>query len=452
MDRGDWEAALADGGHLDFMGDASSLLLRQSPSAKAPPLVPSPLSPLPSLSLDDLLPSGLPSPSVSPGLAAILPGDVNLFPTPPVATLPPPASPVVVAPQCIDLRIVKENGVLGFGVVPRRGMGGVQVSTLQPASSADRAGLRIDDCLLRIGVNDVGSMALNDVVEQLKAVRPGEAIMLRVYRPTAPPTKKPRLMAPETALKKQISERNTALRKRVQEVVIKADETVLRVTKEKDAVIARLTQEKADAAQALAALQAQMRIEARTLFDANANAEIKAQLDAAVLKVADLEDAERKRLAAKKHYLSVQGALAGKLVAELETRVVEQLQIALAGMAAARAATKSNAFHAATLPPTLTIAVELCRPAAVLQLLDVTSVYDVFGFPVLTPLRLTWPAARAHAVFGQRLVYEERTGVHLVASGPVETKFDPTTELLEMTWKWSEHSVLREIGRSIRLA
>ncbi|OQR91733.1 hypothetical protein ACHHYP_04435 [Achlya hypogyna] len=420
-------------------------------------------SPLPSLSLDDLLPLDGAITSESPGIASMLPTCVPLFPS-----LPAPAA------QFLDLRIIKENGILGFGVVPRRGLGGVQVSTLHPQSSADRAGLRIDDCLLLIDDKDVGAMLLNDVVDRLKAVLPGEAITLRVFRPgssppSAPPAKKPRLPAPDAALKKQLdalrkelavvtaektklAERNAALRKRVQDVVIQADEKLLAATKAQAAIIERLGQDKMALAQALATLQAQVRVESRAVFDAAANAEAHAQREASATQLAQLLDADRRRKDARKSAVAVLTKLAGLHAAQLEDAIAARVAVALADIAAARAATKISAFGIDAGSPTFAVAVELCRPTAVLQLLKQPLAFDANGFPALAPLRLSWPADRAAAVFGSRLVHEERAGVHLAATGPVEIKYDPTTELLEMTWKWTEHSIIREIGRSIRLA
>ncbi|OQR88630.1 hypothetical protein THRCLA_10199 [Thraustotheca clavata] len=381
--------------------------------------------------------------------------------------------------QRLDLLVIKENGILGFGVVPRPGGGGVQVSTLHPNSSADRAGLRINDCLVLFNNEDVASMHLNNVVERLKSVRPGEAITLGVYRPAhhpkpiinLPVAKKPRVQFTEAAMKKQIdtltkvlavaeaekaklNERNATLRKRTQDMIIQSDEKLLGIKKEFELKITQLTQEKEKLARNLAALLAQERIQNRTVLDMNGNNEIKGQLEFCKAQLNEMIEAERKRKDARRQSIALQNKLINKHVVQMEKQIIQAVKTALESISKDRKESKSNAYgiNPLSLASTFSISLELCRPAAVQHLFGSNITFDVNGFPMVSSINMTWSNDRVQAVFGKQLKYEERAGVEIVATGPVEVNYDPSTELLEMKWKWSEQSLIRKIGRSIRLA
>ncbi|RHY34433.1 hypothetical protein DYB32_001344 [Aphanomyces invadans] len=88
--------------------------------------------------------------------------------------------------------VTKESGLLGFGVLPVRGVCGVQVSTLQPDSSAAKAGLRVGDVLLKLDDTDVSNMAMPAIIQILQAVVTGKPLHISLFRPSvAVPTTAP---------------------------------------------------------------------------------------------------------------------------------------------------------------------------------------------------------------------------------------------------------------------
>ncbi|KAF0717130.1 Aste57867_2475 [Aphanomyces stellatus] len=76
---------------------------------------------------------------------------------------------------------------------------------------------------------------------------------------------------------------------------------------------------------------------------------------------------------------------------------------------------------------------------------------DALGFPVLTPLQVTLGESQMAEIFGKQLMCEERAGLNLVATAPMELQYDPATEVLSLQCKWTEQNVIREIARSIRM-
>ncbi|RHY95496.1 hypothetical protein DYB37_000980 [Aphanomyces astaci] len=92
----------------------------------------------------------------------------------------------------VKVIVTKESGLLGFGVLPVKGVCGIQVSTLQPDSSAAKAGLRVGDVLLRLDDTDVSSMHMSSIIQILQAVLPGKPLHISIFRPSvAVPTTSP---------------------------------------------------------------------------------------------------------------------------------------------------------------------------------------------------------------------------------------------------------------------
>ncbi|ETV79465.1 hypothetical protein H257_07466 [Aphanomyces astaci] len=127
---------------------------------------------------------------VAPGTAEFTPSpmtqDNSSSPPSDLKSKPTTSSPYV------KVIVTKESGLLGFGVLPVKGVCGIQVSTLQPDSSAAKAGLRVGDVLLRLDDTDVSSMHMSSIIQILQAVLPGKPLHISIFRPSvAVPTTSP---------------------------------------------------------------------------------------------------------------------------------------------------------------------------------------------------------------------------------------------------------------------
>ncbi|KAG9401634.1 hypothetical protein AC1031_009490 [Aphanomyces cochlioides] len=384
----------------------------------------------------------------------------------------------------LHVTVTKESGLLGFGVVPVKAMCGIQVSTIQPDSSAAKAGLQVGDVLLKLNSKDVSAMPLPSIIQILQAVEPGNALHIFLFRPSIgmpmpkplatdslqPPAKKPKTHTPEYLVKKQVetltkdlqtvtaekdklSEKNASLRKKVQQMVISADEARLKIKAEYDQKIASLTAEKTALQTTIATLQAQARLDSRAVFDTTITTDMKVQLDALQRQVTQFEELDKKRKETQKAHLQLELKLADKHRRQLLVLIVDKVSAELKSISQVKAQSslRNNAFGSTGLPVHVKIQLELVRRIAVQRLFGLQSNLDSLGFPALTPVQVQLNENQLTEIFGKQLVCEERAGLNLVAKAPMDIHYDPTSETLSLQCKWTEQNIIREIARSIRM-
>ncbi|KAF0717131.1 Aste57867_2476 [Aphanomyces stellatus] len=266
----------------------------------------------------------------------------------------------------MQIVVTKEGGLLGFGVLPVKGVCGIQVSTLQPDSSAAKAGLRVGDVLLKLDTTDVSNMHMPAIIQILQAVSPGKPLHISLFRPSVavpmttplvqkgsaaamrsaaaattdhhnhahpPPAKKAKsssslpsgadaLLAKQvaaltkelqaaTAEKDKLSEKNATLRKKVQQMVIASDEQLVKLKAECDDKVTKAAAEKAALQTTVATLQATTRLENRAVFDTTVTTDLKSAVESLQRQVLKYEETEKRRKETRKAHLQMELKLAG---------------------------------------------------------------------------------------------------------------------------------------------
>ncbi len=290
--------------------------------------------------------ANIPTELESPKLNSTTLTPVTMLPAISVAQQTVPTKPVPTAPASlqVNLIITKDQGILGFGVIPLQGNSGVQVSTLQPDSSAFKAGLRIGDVLVKLDTTIIRHMRMSDIVPLLQKIPQGGTVHLQVSRrqqqlpfssisgvslPPPPKKAKPSItmsdisemkkkmgiltkaLAESDAERTKLSERNASLRKRMQEMVILADEKLLSVQATMETKIQTLRRENAILETALATLRAQDRLDSRAVFDTSVTNELKRQLEQYKGQLEELAATEKDRRESRKRHGTLQSQLAG---------------------------------------------------------------------------------------------------------------------------------------------
>ncbi|TMW65112.1 hypothetical protein Poli38472_009279 [Pythium oligandrum] len=473
----------------------------------------------------------------------------------------------------LTIRIMKEGDKLGFGIRndPDHKL---CVSTLQSNSSAANSSMRIGDTILSVNGVDLTNLGFLEVIQQLKATKPGElvfeiertivephatasspAMMQHINadsppvttptvasghpvlprqptpalappveqrpshltsmtqqatimgaipsaRRTTPPAPQPAMpseMMPEQPrkrartggmlshsqleveltrhekqhravvnaltleLKKEktekqsLEEKNGALRKRLQKMLIECDDVRVKANR---AVTSIKDQSRRDIEELKVALQtarAQLRLQDRGP-DVTRTDSIIGDLNAAKLQLDRFKKAELERKAVLAARYSFESRVAERDAHRIRDHLISltcsQLRDVARRYYGGTNVNMGPRKSGADTDSVLNVHFEGVRRLTLMKLFGLPVTFEWYSseeYYSATLVRQTLTRQEdVLDVFGNALCHEERVGIFIVASAPMEIVYDPTIERVTLTCSWSEQNQIRELARNFR--
>ncbi|TYZ66647.1 hypothetical protein PybrP1_008728 [[Pythium] brassicae (nom. inval.)] len=430
-------------------------------------------------------------------------------PTPAASTPPRPVAP---PPRTSDrgtgnpnavvrmtVRVLKESERLGFGIRHDRHQK-LRVSTLQGNSAAAKSPLRLGDILLSVNGIALDGLSFLEVIQHLKATKPGE-LVFRVERdlsvsPThvyeypatepletgdestpAPPVvpsvdpldvskldKSQRQAVNALLLEVQrqqtanaaLEDKNNALRKRLQKMLIECDEVRVKASTEVAAGKEIARRAALQLEKELTAARAQLRLQDRGPSVARTDS-IVSDLVACKAQLERAKRVEVDRSAQLSARFNMENRHADREAHRVREKLVSMFRVQLRQVAKRSANPAppplSAAAAASSKTPSVSVVYEGVRRLAFLKLFGFPHDLEQYASPDFYSLAQVHNSLEHDAfvdLFGNALSHEERPGLFFVATPPMDVAYDPNTERLSLVCGWAEQNAIRELARNFR--